>query len=168
MYDAKGNVLKGVLPQDRTHYIKAYGTYAFPFGLTVGVIGYGRSGLPLTTKLYLNDRYIYPENRGDMGRLPFTFGADLYLEYAFKIGDRFRASLNLQINNVTGTETIQSKIMDLNLDGIYADYSQILDGTLARDYKAMVADGGDVNTAFNKWARRFAPWSARVGFKLSF
>ena len=25
MYDAKGNVLKGVLPQDRTHYIKAYG-----------------------------------------------------------------------------------------------------------------------------------------------
>ena len=168
MYDAKGNVLKGVLPQDRTHYIKAYGTYAFPFGLTVGVIGYGRSGLPLTTKLFLNDRYIYPENRGDMGRLPFTFWADLYLDYTFKIGDRYRISLNLQINNVTGTETIQSKIMDLNLDGIYADYTQILDGTLARDYKAMVADGGDVNTAFNKWSRRFAPWTARLGLKLSF
>ena len=168
MYDAKGNVLKGVLPQDRTHYIKAYGTYAFPFGLTVGVIGYGRSGLPLTTKLYLNDRYIYPENRGDMGRLPFTVWADIYLDYTFKIGDRYRASLNLQINNVTGTQTIQGKIMDLNLDGIYADYTQILDGTLARDYNAMVADGGDVNTAFNKWARRFAPWSARLGLKFSF
>lgn len=168
MYDAKGNVLKGVLPQDRTHYIKAYGTYAFPFGLTVGVIGYGRSGLPLTTKLYLNDRYIYPENRGDMGRLPFTFWADLYLDYTFRIGDRYRASLNLQINNVTGTQTIQSKIMNLNLDGIYADYTQILDGTLARDYKAMVADGGDVNTAFNKWARRFAPWTVRLGLKFSF
>lgn len=168
MYDAKGKVLEGALPQDRTHYIKAYGTYAFPFGLTVGVIGYGRSGLPLTTKLYLNDRYIYPENRADIGRLPFTVWADLYLDYTFRLGDKYRASINLQINNVTNTKTIQSRITDLNLDGIYADYPQILDGTLARDYKAMVADAGDSNTAFNKWERRFAPWSARLGLKFSF
>jgi len=168
MYDASGKVLDGPLPQDRTHFFKAYGTYAFPFGLTVGVVGYGRSGFPVTTRVHMNDRWILPENRGNMGRLPFTFSADLYLDYTFKFGDKYRASINLQINNVTNTKTIQSKIYDFNLDGIYVDYPQILDGTLARDYKAMVVDAGDTNTGYNKWETRFAPWSARLGLKFSF
>ncbi len=110
MYDGQGKNLDGPLPQDRTHSFKAYGTYAFPFGLTVGVVGYGRSGLPLTTKLHMNNRWMLVENRGDLGRLPFTFWADLYLDYTFRIGDSYRASINLQINNVTNTKTIQSKI----------------------------------------------------------
>ncbi len=168
MYDGLGKNLSGPLPQDRTHSFKAYGTYAFPFGLTVGLVGYGRSGLPITTKLQMNNRWMLVENRGDMGRLPFTFWADLYLDYTFKLGDRYRASINLQINNVTNTNTIQSKIYDYNLDGIYADDAQILDGTLARDYKAMVIDAGDTNSAYGKWETRFAPWSARLGFKFSF
>jgi hypothetical protein len=168
MYDAKGKVLEGALPQDRTHYLKAYGAYSFPFGLTVGMIACGRSGLPLTTKLLLNDRYIYPENRGDLDRLPFTFWADVYLDYTFKLGDKYRASVNLQINNLTSTSTIQSQLADLNLDGIYADYPQILDGTLARDYKTMVVDAGDTNSGFGMWETRFAPWSARLGLKFSF
>ena len=41
-----GTPLDGPLPQDRTHYFKAWGSYAFPFGLTIGVTGYARSGLP--------------------------------------------------------------------------------------------------------------------------
>ncbi len=41
-FDLQGNDLKGPLPQDRTHYIKAYGSYAFPFGLTVGVVAYSQ------------------------------------------------------------------------------------------------------------------------------
>ena len=138
MYDAEGNNLDGPLPQDRTHFFKAYGTYAFPFGLSVGVVGYGRSGFPVTTKLHMNNRWMLPENRGDMGRLPFTFWADLYLDYTFRIGGKYRATINLQINNVTNTKTIQSMIYDYNLDGIYADDSEILDGTLARNYKTMV------------------------------
>ena len=168
MYDGQGKDLDGPLPQDRTHSFKAFGTYAFPFGLTVGLVGYGRSGLPITTKLHMNNRWMLVENRGDMGRLPFTFWADLYLDYTFKLGDRYRASINLQINNVTNTKTIQSKIYDYNLDGIWADDAQILDGTLARDYKAMVLEAGDVNSAYGKWETRFAPWSARLGLKFSF
>jgi hypothetical protein len=168
MYDAKGNVLKGPLPQDRTHIFKAYGSYMFPFGLTVGVTAYGRSGLPQSTKLWLNDRYMYPENRGNLGRLPFTIWGDIYMDYGFKIGDRYRASINLQVNNVTNTATVQRRIQEINLYGIWADYEQILDGTLARDYKSMVADADDTHPAFQKWEAKFAPWSARLGFKLSF
>lgn len=45
-YDIHGRPLDGVLPTDRPHYIKAYGSYAFPFGLTVGTTVYGMAGLP--------------------------------------------------------------------------------------------------------------------------
>jgi hypothetical protein len=168
MYDAMGKNLDGPLPQDRTHFFKAFGTYSFPFGLTVGVVGYGRSGFPVTTKLYMNNRWMLVNNRGDMGRLPFTFWADLYLDYTFKIGDKYRASINLQVNNVTNTKTVQSKIYTVNLDGIYVDNAQILDGTLARDYKQLVLDANDVNSAYGKWETRFYPWSARLGLKFSF
>jgi hypothetical protein len=134
----------------------------------VGLVAYGRSGLPLTSKLWLNDRWIYPENRGDRGRLPFTFWADLYLDYSMKLGGKYRASINLQINNFTNTRTIQSHEMNYNLYGIYATNTQILDGTLANQYHAMVADAGDTDFGYNKWDTRFYPWTARLGFKLSF
>ena len=167
-YDAKGKVLEGPLPQDRTHFLKAYGSYTFPFGLTVGAIAYGRSGFPVTTRVFLNDRWMLVNNRGDLGRLPFTFWADLFLEYTLKLGGNYRASINLQVNNVLNTKTIQSINRDYNLDGIYASDEEILDGTLAAQWQQMVVDANDVSTGYNKWETRFAPWSARLGFKFSF
>ncbi|MCJ7485522.1 MAG: TonB-dependent receptor [Candidatus Aminicenantes bacterium] len=167
-YDALGNVLNGPLPQDRPHYLKAYGSYIFPFGLTVGVVAYGRSGLPLTTKLYYNGKYFYPDGRADLGRLPFTFWADLYLDYTMKLGDKYRASINLQINNATNTRTIQSRIATYNLDGFSGYDAEILDGSFALNYRTFTADEDDVHPAFNQWATRFAPWSARLGLKFSF
>jgi len=167
-YDAKGNLLDGPLPQDRTHYIKAYGSYAFPFGLTVGVTAYGRSGLPLTTKLYYSGKYFYPDGRADLGRLPFTAWADLFVDYTFKLGGKYRASVNLQVNNVTNTGTVQNRIADYNLDGYSGYDDEILNGQFAANYKQYTADENDVNAGFMKWANKFAPWSARLGFKFSF
>jgi len=167
-YDAKGKVLEGPLPQDRTHFLKAYGSYTFPFGLTVGAIAYGRSGFPVTTRVFLNDRWMLVNNRGDLGRLPFTFWTDLFLEYTLKLGGNYRASINLQVNNILNTKTIQSINRDYNLDGISASDEEILDGTLAAQWQQMVADANDVSTGYNKWETRFAPWSARLGFKFSF
>jgi hypothetical protein len=167
-YDVHGNVLKGPLPHDRTHYIKAYGSYSFPFGLTVGLTAYGRSGLPLTTRLYMNNRYIYPENRADLGRLPFTFWADVYMEYALKLAGKYQAAINLQVNNVTNTKTVQSKITDLNRTAIWADDEEILDGTLASNYPALVQSEGDPHPAFGWWSTRFGSWSMRLGVRFSF
>jgi len=167
-YDGQGKVLDGPLPQDRTHYFKAYGSYAFPFGLTVGVVAYGRSGLPLTTKVLYNSKYFYVNGRADLGRLPFTFWADIYLDYALKIGNKLRASINLQINNVTDTNTIQSKVMTIDRQSFTGYTTQILDGTFARDYASIIASRGITHPAFNLWDTRFGPWSARLGFKFSF
>jgi hypothetical protein len=167
-YDGLGKVLDGPLPQDRTHYLKAYGSYRFPFGLTVGAVAYGRSGLPLTTKILYNSKYFYVNGRGDLGRLPFTFWADVYLDYALKLGDKLRASINLQINNITDTDTIQSKITTADRQSFTGYTTQIMDGTFARDYMSIISARGIAHPAFNQWETRFGPWTARLGLKFSF
>ncbi len=167
-YDAKGNVLKGPLPQDRTHYLKAYGSYAFPFGLTVGVVAYGRSGLPLTTKLYYGSKFFYPNGRGDLGRLPFTFWSDLFLEYSMKFAGKYRVAINLQVDNFTNTNTYQSWVEDYNLDGFSGYDAEILSGAFATNYPTYVAENDTVHPMFNKWASRFGAWSSRLGIKFTF
>jgi outer membrane receptor protein involved in Fe transport len=169
-YDGNGDVLTGPLPQDRTHYFKAYGSYSFPFGLTVGAVAYGRSGLPMTTKVLFNSKYFYPAGRADMGRLPFTFWADLYLDYTLKIAGKYRASINLQVNNVTNTDTIQSKVMTYNRSTFSGNpyFVQILAGTFVDNYKTVIDGLGITHAAYGQWDTRFSTWSARLGFKFSF
>jgi len=167
-YDGQGKVLDGPLPQDRTHYVKAYGSYRFPFGLTVGIVAYGRSGLPLTTKVLYNSKYFYPLGRADLGRLPFTTWADIYLDYSLKLGNKLRGAINFQVNNVTSTDTIQSKIMTADRQSFTGYHPQILDGSFARDFMSIIASRGIAHPMFNQWSTRFAPWSGRLGFRLSF
>jgi hypothetical protein len=169
-YDGHGQVLTGPLPQDRTHYFKAYGSYTFPFGLTVGTVAYARSGLPLTTKVLFNSKYFYPNGRADMGRLPFTLWADIYLDYTLKIAGKYRASINLQINNVTNTKTIQSVIMTYNRSTFSGNtyYKQILDWTFVDNYESIIQGLGIKHQMYGEWDSRFGTWSARAGFKFSF
>jgi hypothetical protein len=167
-YDGQGKVLDGPLPQDRTHYFKMFGSYRFPFGLTVGIVGYGRSGLPLTTKVLYNSKYFYPLGRADLGRLPFTAWADIYLDYTLKLGSKLRASINLQVNNVTSTDTIQSKIMTADRQSFTGYTNEILNGTFAKDFMSIIASRGIAHPMYNQWDSRFGPWSARLGFRLSY
>jgi len=169
-YDGWGRELNGPLPQDRTHYFKAYGSYTFPFGLTVGAVAYGRSGLPMTTKLLFSSKYLYPEGRGDMGRMPFTFWADLYMDYTLKIAGKYRASINLQINNVTNTRTPQSYIMTYNRSTYSGNsyYLKMLSGTFMDTYKADIATLGIKHQMYGQWDSLFGTWSTRLGFKFSF
>jgi hypothetical protein len=169
-YDGSGNVLNGPLPQDRTHYFKTYGSYTFPFGLTVGMVAYGRSGLPVSTKLLFASKYFYVNGRGDMGRLPFTFWADLFMEYALRVGGRSRVAINLQVNNVTSTDTIQSKIFTYNRSNFSGNtyYRMILDGTFVANYEQIVADRGIAHPMYGDWETRFNTWSTRLGLKYSF
>ncbi len=169
-YDGYGRELNGPLPQDRTHYFKTYGSYSFPFGLTAGVVFYARTGFPMTTKLFFSSKYFYPEGRGDMGRMPFTFWADLYLDYTLKIAGRYRASLNLQINNVTNTRTPQSYIMTYNRSTFSGNsyYLKLLSGTFVDNYKTDIATLGIKHQMYGQWDSLFATWSTRLGFKFSF
>ncbi len=164
-YDLEGNELSGALPQNRTHYFKAYTSYAFPFGLTVGIVGYGRSGLPLTTQLAANNVTIYPNNRADLGTLPFTMWADLYLEYALRISGKYNVAINLQVNNVTNTKTWQSKNTTVNRTGMPISDDQILTGT--SNWESRLPTYWP-NEAFGMYTGRFGTWSARMGARFSF
>jgi len=167
-YDALGNVLKGPLPQDRTHYIKAYGSYTFPFGLTVGITAYGRSGLPKTTKVLYGGKYIYPNNRADLGRTPFTFCADLFLEYTLKFSNKYRASANLQVNNLFGISTIQRWWCQANRRSFSGYDEELLNGEFAQHYMEYIVDNNRVDPRYNMWETRYNPVSARLGLKFSF
>jgi len=107
MYEMDGTAINGRLPQDRTHYIKAYGSYTFPIGLTLGFAAYGRSGNPISTRLPFNNAYIYPYGYGDLGNLPFAVWADVYAEWALKVASKYTLSFNVQVSNITNTNTWQ-------------------------------------------------------------
>ena len=169
-YDGWGNVLTGALPQDRTHYIKAFGSYSFPFGLTVGAVAYGRSGWPVSTKVLFNSKYFYVEGREDLGRLPFTFWADLYVDYTLKFAGKYKASINLQINNITNTSTIQDKINTPNRSTFSGNqyYKAILEGSFVEDYMDIIDSRGIAHSHYGEWSTRYSTWAARLGLKFSF
>lgn len=175
-YKADGTPLDGPLPHDRTHYIKAYGSYVFPFGLTVGFTAYARSGYPLSTRINLCNTYMWPNGYGDLGRLPWTAWADVYLEYTLKLADKYRVGINLQINNITNTKTIQGKVFDLNRNGALYSVSGInfedamLDGTFANIWYNLFSTNSSLvpHSAFGMWTTRFETWSMRLGFKFTF
>ena len=164
-YDIKGNELDGPLPQDRTHYIKTYGSYAFPFGLTIGVVGYARSGMPITTELFANNvSGYYPNQRGDLGRAPWTVWADMYAEYTLNLG-RSSLNFNLQINNITNTKTWQWYNNRINRLSMPISDDEILSKTF--DWESRV-DQYWRDASFNKPSWQFGTWSARVGARFSF
>ena len=169
MFRLDGQRLDGPLPQDRTHYFKAYGSYAFPFGLTVGVVGYGRSGLPVSTQLQVRNSYIYPNGYGDLGRLPFTFWGDIYAEYTFKIARKYSIALNLQVNNFTNTKTWQAKSIAPNRNTMSIEDWQFLAGDF--DWQAALDTPGDPywkSIIFDKYTSRYGNWSTRLGARFSF
>jgi len=184
-YDIHGNPLDGVLPSDRTHYFKLYGSYAFPFGLTAGVVAYGRSGLPRTTSLGFNNMQIFPDNYFDTGkRVPFLFNADLYLEYNLRIAKKYTINLNATIYNFTNTSTITSYYDRANYTMLYLSDTELLAQKTNyvpwKDYVQAkiqpgyqwhpyyMGDSTDYNNPHNMWTGRYGAWSARVGARLSF
>lgn len=193
-YKANGEELGGPLPHDRTHYIKAYGSYVFPFGLTVGVTAYARSGYPLSTRINLCNAYMWPNGYGDLGRLPWNVWADVYLEYTLRFAGKYGVGINLQVNNITNTKSITNKVFDLNRVGsLYNVYApgtdtevvfedDMLNGTFQNYWyeyfsnRNLDLDGNpgtqsnplDPHPAFNWWSSRFGTWSMRLGFKFTF
>jgi hypothetical protein len=106
-YDKALNPIDGALPTDRPHSLKAYGSYALPFGLTVGLVANAFSGTPVTEEWVVDSDGYFPFNRGNLGRTPFIFFANAYLEYGLKLGQRTGLRFSLNIDNVFNARTAQ-------------------------------------------------------------
>jgi len=107
-FDKQLKPLDGPLATDRPHVFKAYGSYAFPFGLTVGGIFNAMSGTPITEEWILDSAGYYPFNRGNLGRTPFLTFTNLYVEYNFKFGGT-TLQVNANVDNLFDTKTARRK-----------------------------------------------------------
>jgi len=77
-------ISEGLLPNDRTHVFKMYGSYAFDFGLTTGGFFTWQSGTPLSEfggTWFGPTLYSHLVPRGSAGRTPSIWDASLRLSY---------------------------------------------------------------------------------------
>lgn len=94
----------GLLPNDREHQFKLYGSYLWPFKLITGFYGQFLSGTPISQlgahRIYgNNERFITP--RGSFGRTPDVWNVDLHVEYPITFGNGTELKLIADVFNVT-------------------------------------------------------------------
>ena len=162
-FDKNINPIDGPLPTDRPHALKAYGSYVFPFGLTVGTIVNAMSGTPTSEEWNVDTPGYYPFNRNSMGRTPFLWFANVYAEYNIKLTDRYRLNFNINVDNVFNADTAQ---------WIYRKQyrKNVSPGDVALLSKDWEPDP-DVGVVDPRWGKEynfFPPIEVRVGIKFIF
>jgi hypothetical protein len=166
-YNQYGEEELGLLRSDRTHQFKLYGAYAFDFGLTVGVTAFAMSGIPVQTEVYLNGfKGWYPLGRGNLGRAPFLWWADAYIEYNLKLSDAFTLQLNLNVTNLTDNDTARQIYQLYNQGRLYVDEQTILDGFDA--LQSILDKGVILDPRYRMEYDYLPPIAARLGLKLLF
>jgi hypothetical protein len=111
----------GLLANDRTHVLKAYGEYSFDWGLDLSANFNLQSGTPINMMgshpLYgPNEAYLIP--RGSAGRTPTTWTLDVGAQYNIKL---FKTNLGLRLDvfnftNEQKTTQVDQLYNDLNAD----------------------------------------------------
>ncbi len=111
----------GLLSNDRTHQIKFYGSYTVPAGfargLDVGASFHWASGIPITGlgyefAGYRNYEY-YLTKRGELGRGPSNYEADLHLGFPIPIAST-RLNLLVDVFNLLNRQAISA--IDMRMD----------------------------------------------------
>ena len=152
----------GLLPGDRTHYLKAYGSYSFPFGVTTGVVLNAMSGTPTSTEWAMDYQGYFPFGRADQARAPFLWFANFYVEYNLKLGKN-TLNINLNVDNVFDIKTAQRIYPIYNQGAVAISEDRIAQGPWnINDYAPVLDPRYLMESDF------YAPLTARLGFKFSF
>lgn len=154
--------IDGVLPTDRPIVVKAYGSYVFDFGLTLGAVVNAMSGTPLTERWNVDTTGYFPYNRGNMGRTPFLWFADLYAEYNLKLGN-YTLQLSANVDNLFNVSTARFVDTLKYYDNISPGEEILLNNT-----NWEVPAGTTVSPLFNKEAYFYPPLNIRLGVKFIF
>lgn len=98
----------GLLPNDRTHQAKLYGSYEWGFGLITGLVAQYLSGTPISKRGSFLGRGGRGQRliveRGSAGRTPDVYTIDLHLAYPLPLGRAFGLDLFADIFNVTDNQ----------------------------------------------------------------
>jgi hypothetical protein len=88
----------GLLPNDRTHVFKLWGSYRFSFGLNLGTTFFWQSGAPLNNFGVTSHGYpwySFLQQRGTAGRMPNLW--DLALRFSYNLGRLYPSSLDTKL-----------------------------------------------------------------------
>ncbi|MDD8020755.1 MAG: carboxypeptidase regulatory-like domain-containing protein [Acidobacteriota bacterium] len=163
-YDIDLDPIDGPMPGDRTHYFKAYGSYVFPFGLTLGAVLNAMSGVPTSTEWAMDVQGYMPYNRNNLGRSPFLWYVNFYMSYDFKLGGKTRMQVNLSVDNIFNIDTARRKYQIFNQGGVEVPQEDIAAGGWdISDYGGLVLD-----PRYKMKMDFYPPVSAILGFKLMF
>ncbi len=100
----------GLLPNDRTHQAKLYGSYQWSFGLNSGLVAQYLSGTPISKRGTFSTRPFFSRGlrfitpQGSAGRTPDLFTLDLHLGYTLRVGKDLSVSLFGDLFNVTDSQ----------------------------------------------------------------
>ncbi len=145
----------GLLPNDRPHVFKIFGSYRFPFGLSVGTFFQWQSGTPLSelgTQTQLEGWWKFIAPRGTLGRTPAIADLNLRLTY--------------QMKSVAGTRIAPRLVLDAFHIG-----SRRTPVTYEQRHYLGVDESGtqiDPNPLYMQPTRFFPPMSARLGMEVNF
>jgi hypothetical protein len=171
----------GNLELDRPHQFRVDAVYNAPFGISVGLQAYVRSGVPTSRQGYYNSAYnteLFLDPRGSDGRLPTDYEANLSLAYNFNFGP-VTVTPQLYIFNVLNRQTATNIDQRFNTSGSYITrvgsqfYGQAgvepgkigPDGTLCP--AASTAPCSD-NVDYRKVTARTAARSLRAALRITF
>ena len=173
-WDKDMNEIVGLLNTDRTHQFKFYGSYAFPFGLTAGLVVNGMSGIPVTRELHVGLEGYYPDGRASDGRAPFLLFANAYAEYNLKVTDRYKIQLSLNVDNMLDTKAARRLFTLMNQTSVIMNDDERLAGWSYDEnaHTATTKDGRIIDYVpdprFLMERSFYPPLEARIGLKIIF
>jgi outer membrane receptor protein involved in Fe transport len=163
----------GPLPNDHTHWLKAYLARDFELGggaaLNMGLAYRGRSGAPLSvlgTHYLYGDGAVYILPRGEGGRLPWTHEFDLKAGVSYPVGKGLTASLSADVFNLFNFQQEVARDQRYTLDEV----PPIIGGTQAdlENLTDIRGDPVDVNPTYGNTTLRQQPRTVRISARLSF
>jgi len=164
-YDRNGKEVLGRLATDKPHQLKVFGTYRFPFNLTVGLGQYVGSGVPVTEIGWapINTPF-YPYGRGNLGRTPTVTQTDLALYQDFKVG-AFDLQVGLSVLNLFDEKTVLRRWGSRTLQDLPLSEEEFFAG--GWDYETLVRSV-QPDPLYNKADVFQAPRELRLSFKVTF
>lgn len=154
--------IDGPLPADRPIMAKAYGSYVFPFGLNLGMVLNAMSGTPITEEWKVDSPAYFPYGRGNMGRTPFLFLADLLISQDIRLG-KVTLNLNATIQNLLNAKTVTGMYNQKTRYGIFPTDRQKIDNSWT--FESM---GGIEDPRFGMENSFVPPIQVRLGAKILF
>ena len=105
-FDRLGQPVFGPLQTDRPHVFKVEGFYDTPWGTGIGLYQFFESGTPQQTQMSEKGIPFYPFGRNNLGRTPMLYRTDLLFQHEFRLSERHKVSVGLNIENLFDHDTV--------------------------------------------------------------